>query len=124
MIHLRKVALLKSFAWHICCLFCFVKQMELIEPLAREHLKTETECSLFLDLARTKKSAWLDRLSIVEATIARIEDKDSAERKDQADLLFAVLDTDQVRNNLALRYARNPRVHLQSFLGFVWPCIF
>ena len=77
-----------------------VKQMEEIEPLAREHLKTEMECTLFLDLARAKKNAWLDRLSIVEAKISRVEEKDSAERKEQADLLFAVLGTDQVRSLL------------------------
>ena len=76
-----------------------VMQMEEIEPLAREHLKTEMERTLFLDLARAKKKAWLDRLSIVEATISRVEEKDSAERKEQADLLFAVLDTDQVRSS-------------------------
>jgi hypothetical protein len=80
-----------------------VKQMEEIEPLAREHLKTEMERTLFLDLARAKKSAWLDRLSVVEATISRVEEKDSAERKEQADLLFAVLDTDQVRSSRAPR---------------------
>ena len=92
--------------------------MESIEPLAREHLKTEMECSLFLDLARAKKSAWLERLSIVEATIARVEDKDSAERKEQADLLFAVLDTDKVRSTLALckKSSRLSKV-LSSFLS-------
>ena len=88
-------------------------QMEEIEPLVREHLKTEMERTLFLDLARAKKSAWLDRLSIVEATISRVEEKDSAERKEQADLLFAVLDTDKVRSS---------RATPQETLAFVYSC--